>query len=213
MNMMSQYSHGEEIANSITHAVAAGLSISALVILIVSAVTEGNAWHIVSFSIFGATLVLLYFASTLYHAIPAMNAKKVLKILDHSAIFLLIAGTYTPFTLVSLRGPVGWSIFGVIWGLAVAGVILKCCFVYRFRRLSLAIYVGMGWLVVIAGREIFEKLSEISLLFLVLGGAFYTIGVLFYVWKRLPYNHAIWHLFVVTGSIMHFFSVLHILPE
>lgn len=216
MNMVekfvSQYTPGEEIANSITHAIATGLSIAALVVLIVSAVSGGNAWHIVSFSIFGSTLILLYLASTLYHAIPVARAKRILKILDHSAIFLLIAGTYTPFMLVSLRGPVGWTIFGVIWGLAVAGIILKCCCVYRFKRLSLAVYVGMGWLCVLVGRDIYASLSTTSLVFLALGGLAYTLGVIFYVWKRLPYNHAIWHLFVIAGSTMHFFSVLHTLP-
>lgn len=209
---VSQYTPGEEIANSITHAIATGLSIAALVVLIVSAVSAGNAWHIASFSIFGSTLILLYLASTLYHAIPVAKAKRILKTLDHCAIFLLIAGTYTPFMLGSLRGPTGWTIFGVIWGLAVAGVILKCCFVYRFKRLSLAVYVGMGWLCLVAGRELFEKLPPSSLIFLALGGAAYTTGVIFYVWKRLPYSHAIWHLFVIAGSIMHFFSILRTLP-
>ncbi len=209
---VSRYTPGEEIANSITHAIGAGLAIAALVVLVVSAATAGTAWHIVSFSIFGSTLILLYLASTLYHAIPAPRAKRVLKTLDHCAIFLLIAGTYTPFMLVNLRGPVGWTIFGVIWILAVAGVILKCCAVYRFKRLSLAIYIGMGWLCLAAGREMLEKLPSMSLLFLALGGAAYTLGVIFYVWKRLPYSHAIWHLFVVAGSILHFFSVLHTLP-
>lgn len=209
---VSRYTPGEEIANTITHAIGAGLSIAALVVLIVAATTAGTAWHIVSFSIFGSTLILLYLASTLYHAIPAARAKRILKTLDHSAIFLLIAGTYTPFMLVSLRGPVGWTIFGVIWGLAVAGVVLKCCCVYRFKRLSLGVYIGMGWLCLLAGRDLLEKLPPASLAFLALGGAAYTLGVIFYVWKRLPYGHAIWHLFVVAGSVLHFFSVLHILP-
>lgn len=206
------YSPGEEIANSVTHAVATGLAIAALPVLVVAAVSAGTAWHVVSFSIFGATLVLLYLASTLYHSISAVRARRVLKTLDHCAIFLLIAGTYTPFMLVCLRGPVGWTIFGTIWGLAAAGVILKCFFVYRFKRLSLAVYLGMGWLCLLAGREIFSSLPAASLVFLVLGGLIYSLGVIFYVWRRLPYNHAIWHLFVVAGSVMHFFSVLYTLP-
>ncbi|MDO9584690.1 MAG: hemolysin III family protein [Desulfomicrobium sp.] len=209
----SEYSFGEEIANSITHAIAAGMSIAALVVLIVAAVSHGDAWHVISFSIFGATLILLYMSSTLYHAIPLPRAKRILKTLDHSAIFLLIAGTYTPFMLVSLRDTVGWTVFGVVWLLAVAGVILKCCFVYRFKRLSLTIYLGMGWLCVLIGREMYATLSGASLLFLALGGLAYTLGVIFYVWDRLPYNHAIWHLFVITGSTLHFFSVLHTLPS
>jgi hemolysin III len=209
---VSQYSLGEEIANSITHAVGTGLSIAALVVLIVSAVAQGDAWHVVSFSIFGSTLILLYLASTLYHSIPLPRAKRFLKTLDHSAIFLLIAGTYTPFMLVSMRGTAGWIVFAVIWVLAVAGVVLKCSCVYRFKRLSLTIYLGMGWLCVLVMRDMYAAVPGVSLLFLALGGLAYTLGVVFYVWKRLPYNHAIWHLFVVTGSVMHFFSVLHTLP-
>ncbi|NCD24420.1 MAG: hemolysin III family protein [Deltaproteobacteria bacterium] len=211
-DVITRYTPGEEIANAITHAIATGLSIAALVVLIVAAASSGTAWHIVSFSIFGSTLILLYLASTLYHAIPVARAKRLLKTLDHSAIFLLIAGTYTPFMLGSLRGPTGWTIFGVIWGLAVAGVILKCCCVYRFKRLSLAVYIGMGWLCLLAGRDLVEKLPSTSLVFLALGGAAYSLGVIFYVWKRLPYGHAIWHLFVIAGSVLHFFSVLHTLP-
>lgn len=211
-NIISSYTPGEEIANSITHAIAVGLSIAALVVLIVSAVSDGNAWHIVSFSIFGSTLILLYLASTLYHSIPLPRAKRILKTLDHCAIFLLIAGTYTPFMLVSLRETVGWAVFGVVWGLAVAGVVLKCCFVYRFKRLSLAIYLGMGWLCVLVARDMYATLSGTSLTLLALGGLAYTLGVIFYVWKRLPYNHAIWHLFVIAGSTLHFFSVLFTLP-
>jgi hemolysin III len=209
----SEYSFGEEIANSITHAIAAGMSIAAMVVLIVAAVSQGDAWHVVSFSIFGATLILLYLSSTLYHAIPLPRAKRILKTLDHSAIFLLIAGTYTPFMLVSLRDTVGWTVFGVVWLLAVAGIILKCCFVYRFQRLSLTIYLGMGWLCVLIGRDMYTTLSGESLVFLALGGLAYTLGVIFYVWDRLPYNHAIWHLFVIAGSTLHFFSVLHTLPS
>ena len=208
----TQYSLGEEIANSITHAVGAGMSIAALVVLVMAAASAGTAWHVVSFSIFGSTLILLYLASTLYHAIPLPRAKRILKTLDHSAIFLLIAGTYTPFMLVSLRETVGWTVFGVVWLLAVTGVVLKCCFVYRFKRLSLAVYLGMGWLCVLIGRDMYATLSGASLTFLALGGLAYTLGVVFYVWKRLPYSHAIWHLFVIAGSTMHFFSVLHTLP-
>lgn len=208
---VSGYSMGEEIANTITHAIGAGLSIAALVVLLVHTASSGTAWHVVSASIFGTTLILLYLASTLYHAIPLPQAKRIFKTLDHSAIFLLIAGTYTPFMLINLRGPLGWSFFGIIWILAVVGVILKCCFVYRFKRLSLAIYIGMGWLCLLVGRELYASLPSASLIFLIMGGLTYTAGVLFYVWKRLPYNHAIWHLFVIAGSVLHFFSVFHAL--
>lgn len=209
---VSQYSVGEEIANSITHAVATGLAIAALVVLIVSAVSQGDAWHVVSFSIFGSTLILLYLASTLYHAIPLPKAKRILKTLDHSAIFLLIAGTYTPFMLASMRGTTGWIVFSVVWVLAVAGVVLKCCCVYRFKRLSLSVYLGMGWLCVLVMRDMYASLPGTSLTLLALGGLAYTLGVVFYVWKRLPYSHAIWHLFVIAGSTLHFFSVLNTLP-
>lgn len=209
----SEYTSGEELANSITHAVATGMSIAALVVLIAAAVSQGTAWHVVSFSIFGSTLILLYLASTLYHSIHLPRTKRFLKTLDHSAIFLLIAGTYTPFMLVSLRETVGWTVFGVVWLLAVAGVVLKCCFVYRFNRLSLGIYLGMGWLCVLVMRDMYQSLPSASLVYLALGGLSYTLGVVFYVWKRLPYNHAIWHLFVVGGSTLHFFSVLQTLPS
>lgn len=211
-SFVSQYTPGEEIANSLTHAMAMGLSVAALVILVVSAVAGGNAWHIVSFSIFGSTLILLYLASTLYHAIPVARAKEIFKILDHSAIYLLIAGTYTPFMLGALRGPLGWTIFGIVWGLAGLGILLKCFCVYRFKGLSLVVYLGMGWLCVLVAREIYIHYSTPTLVFLVLGGLAYTLGVIFYVWKRLPYGHAIWHLFVVLGSTLHFFSVLNTLP-
>lgn len=211
-SFVSQYTPGEEIANSLTHAMAMGLSVAALVILVVSAVAGGNAWHIVSFSIFGSTLILLYLASTLYHAIPVARAKEIFKILDHSAIYLLIAGTYTPFMLGALRGPLGWTIFGIVWGLAGLGILLKCFCVYRFKGLSLVVYLGMGWLCVLVAREIYIHYSTLTLVFLVLGGLAYTLGVIFYVWKRLPYGHAIWHFFVVLGSTLHFFSVLNTLP-
>ena len=204
------YSLGEEIANSISHGIGAALSIAGLVVLIVSAVAHGDAWHVVSFSIFGRTLILLYLASTLYHSFPQLKVKRVLRKFDHAAIFLLIAGTYTPFMLVSLRGPWGWSLFGVIWGLAITGVVLKMYFVHRFPKLSTAIYVLMGWLCVIAAKQMLIQVPPISITFLVIGGLSYTIGVVFYAWKKLPYNHAIWHLFVLGGSVMHFFSVLNI---
>ena len=165
----SKYSLGEEIANSVTHAVATVMSIAALVVLIVAAVSNGDAWHVVSFSIFGSTLILLYLASSLYHAIPLPRAKRVLKTLDHSAIFLLIAGTYTPFMLVSMRGTTGWAVFAVVWILAVAGVVLKCCCVYRFKRLSLTIYLGMGWLCVLVMRDMYAALPGTSLTLLALG--------------------------------------------
>ena len=205
------YSTAEEIANSVTHGLGTLLSIAGLVYLILLAVERGDVWHIVSFSIFGATLILLYLASTLYHSFQKESLKRLFKKLDHSGIFLLIAGTYTPFMLVSLRGPWGWSLFGVIWGLAIAGIILKFFFIGRFKKISLAIYIFMGWLCVIAGNEFLNNVSAGSLMLLLFGGLSYTAGTIFYVWKKLPYNHAIWHLFVLGGSIFHFFAVASLL--
>ena len=209
---VAEYTLGEEIANSISHGIGTLLSIAGLVVMVVLAVTHGDAWHVVSFSIFGATLIVLYLASTLYHSLPMPRVKQILKRLDHSAIFLLIAGTYTPFMLVSLRGAWGWSIFGVVWGLALAGILLKIFFsISKYEKASVGLYVFMGWLCVIAAKQFLANVPQVSLILLVFGGLSYTIGVVFYVWDRLPYNHAVWHLFVLGGSIFHFFSVLNTL--
>lgn len=213
LGLTPRYTLREEIANSITHGVGALLSIAGLVILTVLAVRYGDAWHIVSCAIFGATLILLYTASTLYHGIPHPKAKQVLRIIDHSAIFLLIAGTYTPFTLVSLRGPWGWSLFGTIWGLALLGIILELTPWRRFRLLSVALYVGMGWAVVVAAQPMLDSVAPRGLLLLAAGGLAYTLGIAFYVWRSLPHHHAVWHLFVLTGSVLHFFAVLfYVIP-
>jgi len=202
---------GEEIFNSITHGIGTLLSIAALVVLVVFATIRGNAWHIVSFSIFGATLVLLYLASTLYHSFTKERVKNLFARFDHAAIFLLIAGTYTPFVLTILRGALGWTIFGIIWGLAIAGVVIRSIYLTRFRKLMVGIYLGMGWMFLVAVVPMVRNLPTISLIFLVLGGVFYSIGVVFYLWRTLKYAHGIWHLFVLAGSIMHFFSVLYTL--
>lgn len=202
---------GEEIFNGITHGIGTLLSIAALVILIVAAVTKGNVWHIVSFSIFGGTLVLLYLSSTLYHSITNVNVKNIFARLDHASIFLLIAGTYTPFLLTTLRGSLGWTLFGVIWGLAITGVVIRSIYLNKFRKLMVGIYVGMGWLFVSAIVPLINSLSLTSIIFLFAGGLFYTVGVVFYVWRDLKFGHGIWHLFVLAGSISHFFSVLYIL--
>jgi hemolysin III len=168
---------------------------------------------VVSYAIFGASLIALYLASTLYHSIsiPLPNLKPVFKRIDHSAIFLLIAGSYTPFLLVSLRGAWGWSLFGVIWALTVIGFVLKIGFIARFERITLALYILMGWLAVVALKPMVASLGLNSLIALAIGGALYTGGVFFYVWKKLPYNHAIWHLFVIGGSVAHFLAVFFIL--
>lgn len=204
----SRYSIGEEIANSVTHGVGMILSIGGLVVLAVFAVSLGDTWHVVSTSIFGVTLILLYASSTLYHSIQIPHVKRVLRIIDHSVIFLLIAGTYTPFTLVNLRGAWGWSIFGVIWGLAVTGIIFQLTRLRKWPLISMILYVAMGWAVVIATKPILAAIEPGGLLLLLIGGLAYTVGIAFYVWRRLPYHHAIWHVFVLAGSAFHFFAIL-----
>ncbi len=201
------YDLKEELANSITHGLGAVLSVAGLTVLVTFASFAGDAWHIVSVSVYGTSMILLYLASTLYHGLVHPRAKHIFKILDHSAIFLLIAGTYTPFLLVNMRGAWGWSLFGVIWGLAVLGIIFKIFFIHKLPRASTFAYLGMGWLCVIALPQMLETIDQIGMILLVAGGLSYTVGAGFYAWKRLPYNHAIWHLFVLGGSAAHFFAV------
>lgn len=198
---------GEEIANGITHGIGALLSIAGLVVLVVLAVLYGTTWHIVSFSIFGASLIVLYTASTLYHSIQVPKARPILRIIDHSSIFLLIAGTYTPFLLTALRGPWGWTLFGVVWGIAILGIIFKIFFIGKLEVLSTLAYLGMGWLCVVAIKQLLVTMPPYGVAWLVAGGIVYTVGVLFYAIKKIPYNHAIWHLFVLGGSLCHFFAV------
>jgi len=210
----ARYTVGEEIANSLTHGLGAVLGIAGLVVLVTLAALHGDVWDVVSCSVYGGTMVVLYTASTLYHGITAPRAKRVLQVADHSAIFLLIAGTYTPFTLVSLRGPWGWSIFGAVWGLAAAGIILEIAFPRRWPALALTLYIAMGWVVVVAVKPLLAVLPTGGLVLLVLGGLAYTAGIGFYAWKKLPYGHAIWHLFVLAGTILHFFAVLfYVVPS
>lgn len=207
-DLTRSYTPGEEILNSLTHGV--GLVVSSLGagVLITLAVVFGDAWQIVSTSIFGACLILLYGASVSYHAVTAPRAKHALKIFDHIAIYFLIAGSYTPFLLVNLRGPWGWSLFGVIWGLALLGTIFKLVYAGRFKVVSVSVYLLMGWLVVVAIKPLFAGLSFKAEVFLVVGGALYTLGVVFYVLKRIRFMHGVWHLFVLSGSVMHYFAVL-----
>ncbi|WP_321375694.1 hemolysin III family protein [uncultured Draconibacterium sp.] len=200
---------GEEIFNSITHGIGTLLSIAALVILVVVAAIKGNAWHVVSFSIFGSSLVLLYLSSTLYHSFTREKLKNLFVRFDHAAIFLLIAGTYTPFVLTTIRGALGWSLFGIIWGLAITGMVIRSIYLTRFRKLMVGIYLAMGWMFLMAIGPIVRNLPASSVAFLFIGGACYSIGVIFYAWRGLKYGHGIWHLFVLAGSIMHFFSVFY----
>ncbi len=213
-NEITGYSVGEEIANSVTHGIGVLLAILGLVMLVVFASLHGNAWHIVSCSIFGGTLLLLYLSSTLYHSIPSPKIKRLLRVFDHSAIYLLIAGTYTPFTLVNLRGPWGWSLFGIVWGIALLGIILKLTPYAQLRGVSTTLYLIMGWTVIIAIKPMLAVLAPTGFTLLLLGGLAYTFGVIFYAWKRLPYGHAIWHLFVLAGSCCHFFAVFYyVIPQ
>jgi hemolysin III len=201
----------EEIANTITNGIGLALSVAGFVILLVLAALRGGALQIVSCAIYGTTLITLYAASTLYHGIVAPRLKRALRIFDHSAIFLLIAGTYTPFLLVNLRGAWGWSLFGVVWGLAMAGIVFKFWFVERFGFLSTTVYLLMGWLVVIAARPVLSHVPASELIWLAAGGLCYTAGVIFYASKRIPYAHVIWHVFVLAGSTCHYFAVLRCL--
>lgn len=208
-----RYSTAEEIANGITHGLGVIFSIAGLAILTAFASVFGTVWHIVACSIYGVTQILMYTASTLYHSIPVPRAKKFLRLLDHSAIYLLIAGTYTPFALVNLRGPWGWSILIAIWGLAIAGIALQSKLIRLSKLVTALPYVAMGWVAVIAVKPLLDAVAPGGLWLLVLGGLAYTAGTLFYIWKRLPFHHAIWHGFVLLGSVLHFFSILfYVIP-
>jgi hemolysin III len=198
----------EEAANSLTHGVGLVLAIGGLAVLAISAGRHGTGRAFVGCVVFGATLVALYSASTLYHAVPHPRAKGVLRALDHSAIFLLIAGTYTPFTLVTLRGPWGWSLFAVVWGLAVSGIALRLALGRRPTALFVGLYLGMGWCVVVAAKPLLAAVPPGGIALLAAGGLAYSSGVVFYLWRRLPYHHAIWHAFVLAGSTFHYLAVL-----
>ena len=204
-------STGEEIANAITHGIGALLAVAALVVLIVMAAIHGSVWHIVSFSIFGATLVLLYFASTLYHSLTHAKAKRVFHKFDHISIYLLIAGTYTPFCLTALRGWIGWTVLGVVWSCAILGAVLKAISVGKRIKLSTVLYILMGWVILVAIQPLYKAMPFNGFLFLVAGGISYTIGTIFFIRNQVKYNHSVWHVFVLGGSVLHFFSVLSLL--
>jgi len=184
------------------------LSVAALVILVVLASMRGDAWRVVSFSIYGAALINLYAASTLYHSLKAGSVKNFFEILDHSSIYLLIAGTYTPVTLISMRGPWGWTLFGLVWVLAIGGMILQIGLGEKFKKASVVLYVVMGWMAVIALKPMLEMIPVGLLIWILVGGLFYTLGLIFYGWKKMRYQHSIWHLFVLGGSASHFFGIL-----
>ena len=205
----------DEIVNSLTHLIGVGLSITALVLMIVRSSVYGTAISVVGGSIFGASLITLYLSSTLYHAAKKIKLKIKLNKLDHSAIYVLIAGTYTPFTIVLIQGGWGWSIFGVQWGLAIAGILFKV-FWYKpkYRKISAWAYVAMGLVIVVALRPLIDSMSSMGLIWLAIGGIIYIVGVFFYLSKKIPFSHGIWHLFVLGGSIAHFFAIYdHVLPN
>lgn len=202
------YGPGEELANSITHGIGVVLGIAALTLLVVFAAVRNGAWEVVGCSVFGASFILLYLGSTLYHSARRPRARKNLKIVDHAAIYLLIAGTYTPYALSPLRGAFGWTIFGVLWGCAALGVLFKLFFTGRFKALSLASYLLMGWFCTIAIKPLYRELTHLSFILLAAGGLCYSVGAIFYGWKTLRWSHPVWHLFVLAGSLCHFFSIL-----
>ena len=208
------YSPRQELANSMTAGAGAVLVGAGPALLIVLACLKGNAWHIVSFSVYGGTLFLLYLTATLYHSLQSPGAKRFFETLDHSAIFLLIAGTYTPFTLVTLRGPWGWSLFGVVWGLGILGIVYKLFFTGRHRIFSTFLYIGLGWMALLAFKPLVANLPLGGMVLLISGGVSYTLGTVFYHRERFYYSHAIWHLFVLAGSLFHYFAILlYVLPD
>lgn len=202
------YTLPEEIANVVTHAIGLALSIAGMVWIIVRTTRLGDPWAIVGGIVFGTTLATLYLASTLYHAVPCPRPKRIMRLFDHCAIYLLIAGTYTPFLLVSMRGPVGWTFFGILWGIACVGCAFKALFMGKWSRLSVGLYLAMGWFILIGIKPAIAYIPMGALLFMLVGGLAYTVGVLFYLSDRLPFNHAIWHCFVMAGSALHFFAIL-----
>ncbi|RUO63696.1 PAQR family membrane homeostasis protein TrhA [Pseudidiomarina insulisalsae] len=211
---MKAYSVAEEVAHAITHGIGAIASIVGLVVMLLWTAAYGDNWHVVSVSIYGASLILLYLASTLYHAFPWPRIKRFFQHVDHAAIYLLIAGTYTPFALINLRGPWGWSLLAIVWSIALVGVILELAVEKRKKWLSLSLYLGLGWMAVVAIKPMLALVDTGGLLLLLAGGLAYSLGVIFYVWKSLKYHHAIWHMFVLAGSVLHFFSIFYfVLPH
>jgi hemolysin III len=213
MSVTHVFSKKEEIANATIHGIGAVLSVAALILLIIFSSLEGTALHVVSFIIYGVTMLLLYLSSTLVHSFPEGKTKDLFEIFDHSSIYLFIAGTYTPILFHIVQGSLGWVLFGIVWGMAAMGVVFKSFFSKRFLFTSTFLYILMGWLIVIAWKPLLMNLNGNGLLLLVIGGVLYTVGTVFYVWRSFPYHHAIWHLFVLAASILHFFVILlYILP-
>lgn len=213
MNKSKKIIRAEEIANSISHGVGIGLAVAGVSLLVIFGAIYGNAWHVVSFSVFGASMITLYLASTLFHSAKNPRVKYKLNKFDHSSIYILIAGTYTPISLISLHGAFGWVIFGLIWGMAIGGIIFKVWFYsHRWRKLSAWLYVGMGWLIIIAIVPVLRNVPSTSLYFLLAGCLTYSAGVIFYIKREILFFHFVFHLFILGGSICHFFAFLYLLP-
>lgn len=208
VQLSEKQSTGEEIANSIIHGIGAVLSIAGLVIIIVIASKKGGALRITTLSIYGASMIIMFLMSTMSHGLVTVRAKNVFEILDHSAVYTLIAGTYTPICLIIVGGAWGWTFFGIAWGLAILGIIFKVFFTGRYIKMSSAIYVVMGWLVLAAIWPVINGIPKEFLLWLLAGGLLYTFGVIFYVWRKIPYHHAVWHVFVLGAAVCHFFGIL-----
>ena len=203
------YSLSEELVNAVSHGIGALFSVAALVLTVVLSTWKGNVWGVVSSAIYGGTLIILYTMSTLYHSFKVNNAKRVFRIIDHCSIYLLIAGTYTPYTLVSLRGPVGWTLFGVVWGAAILGIIFNSIDMNKYKIISMIAYIAMGWVLVLAAKPLYESIGFSGIFWLLLGGVLYTVGAVFYViGKKRRFSHSIFHIFVLFGSLCHFFSIL-----
>ncbi|WP_280166157.1 PAQR family membrane homeostasis protein TrhA [Priestia aryabhattai] len=207
------FTRGEEIANAITHGVGAVLSIVGLTLLIVLSSLEGTPWHVISFTIYGVTMLLLYVSSTLVHSFPEGKVKDLFEIFDHSSIYLFIAGTYTPFLFIAVKGTTGWTLFGIVWGIALAGIVFKAFFVKKFLFISTILYVFMGWMIVFAWDSLTQNIAHQGIVLLVVGGLLYTIGAVFYVWRGFRFHHMIWHMFVLGGTVLHFLAIiLYVLP-
>ncbi|MDX1413277.1 MAG: hemolysin III family protein [Candidatus Promineifilaceae bacterium] len=201
------YTFGEELANSVTHGIGAVLAVAGMVALVALGFIYGDRWRVIGFTVYGLSLIILYSASTLYHGVQQPQAKKIFRRLDHTAIYVLIAGTYTPFLLITMRGTMGWTLLAVVWTMAAAGILWKIFFLGRLEVLATLMYLFMGWMGVLAFRQLLENIPPTGLTMLLAGGVIYTVGVIFYAWEKLPYNHAIWHLFVLGGSACHFFAI------
>jgi hemolysin III len=212
--VLPRYGFGDELASSVIHGIGIVLSIVGLAVLVAHTASYGTASDVLASAVYGLSLILLYTASTLYHSIRAESVRRMLRTLDHIAIFLLIAGTYTPFTLIALRGAWGWSLFGAVWSLALLGIALEMGLLKRYRRFAVLLYVAMGWVGIVAFRPLLAHLQTGGMVLLLAGGAAYTLGVPFYLWRKLPYHHSVWHFFVLAGSVLQFLAVFfYVVPS